>query len=194
MKIGICGTQSTGKSTLAKHLVNSVKEFKDFNLFTERSAYLSSLGIPLNNQSTYGGQLVFLAERASELMCENMIADRTILDVIAFTKKSKQISSEYLAKVFEDAAMPLLTKYDIIFYAPLNDAIKMEYNNVRETDEKFRLEIDTQIRDICFRNEVSLKIPFVKLVSSSLEERTQEVLNALKKYNLLEEEKNDSNS
>jgi hypothetical protein len=47
------------------------------------------LGIPLNTDSTLKGQCVFLAERASELMQENIITDRTIIDVMAFTTSSK---------------------------------------------------------------------------------------------------------
>ena len=67
---------SVGKTTL----VNSLKklpEFKGYEFKTERSKYLMSLGIPLNTDSTIKGQTVFLAERASELMLENIITDRT---------------------------------------------------------------------------------------------------------------------
>jgi hypothetical protein len=37
-------------------------------LATERSKYLRDLGIPLNTDSTLKGQIIFLAERASELL------------------------------------------------------------------------------------------------------------------------------
>ena len=60
MKIGLCGTMSVGKTTL----VNALKKesiFKDYKFATERSKYLSSLGIPLNTDSTFKGQLVFAA-------------------------------------------------------------------------------------------------------------------------------------
>lgn len=183
LKIGICGTQSVGKTLLVKAL-GELPEFKDYTTFVERSAYLSSLGIPLNNKSTYEGQLIFLAERASELLCEGMIADRTIIDVIAFTKKSKKIDSAYLGKIFETAAMPLLNRYDIIFYIPIRKEIEVENNGVREVDLKFREEIDTEIRNIIFENEVSFKIPFVKIEKLSIEDRIEEVLNALKNKNL----------
>ena len=52
MKIGFCGTMSVGKTTLVNALKKD-KVFKDYKFATERSKYLSSLGIPLNTDSTY---------------------------------------------------------------------------------------------------------------------------------------------
>ncbi len=44
------------------------------NLF---GGFITDLGIPLNTDSTLKGQTIFLAERCSELMRENVITDRT---------------------------------------------------------------------------------------------------------------------
>ena len=91
MKIGFCGTMSVGKTTLVNAL-KELPEFQNYTFRTERSKYLMELGIPLNTDSTIKGQIVFLAERASELMCENIITDRTVIDVVAFTKAAKSIN------------------------------------------------------------------------------------------------------
>ena len=90
MKIGLCGTMSVGKTTLVKAL-KKLPEFKKYNFATERSKYLNDLGIPLNTDSTLKGQTVFLAERCAELMNKNVITDRTIIDVMAFTMNAKSI-------------------------------------------------------------------------------------------------------
>ncbi len=71
MKIGLVGTMSVGKTTLAKAL-GELDQFKDYSVQTERSKYLRDLGIPLNTDSTLKGQFVFLAERASELFHNNL--------------------------------------------------------------------------------------------------------------------------
>ena len=84
MKIGLCGTMSVGKTTLVNEL-KKLNQFKGYEFATERSEYLRDLGIPLNTDSTLNGQTIFLAERVAELMKENVITDRTVLDVIAFT-------------------------------------------------------------------------------------------------------------
>jgi GTPase SAR1 family protein len=91
MKIGLCGTMSVGKTTLVNAL-KELPEFKDYTFRTERSKYLMEQGIPLNTDSTLKGQTVFLAERAMELIQENIITDRTVIDVMAFAIASKTIN------------------------------------------------------------------------------------------------------
>lgn len=142
MKIGLCGTMSVGKTTL----VNALKEteqFKDYTFRTERSKYLMEQGIPLNTDSTLKGQTVFLAERAIELMQENIITDRTVLDVMAFTSNAKSINHQD-KEAFETYAKELLGDYDYIFYiSPYG--IPIEDNGVRETNEHYRDLIDFTI-------------------------------------------------
>ena len=75
MKIGLCGTMSVGKTTLVNAL-KSLPELEGYKFRTERSKYLMEMGIPLNTDSTVKGQTVFLAERASELMQDNIIKNR----------------------------------------------------------------------------------------------------------------------
>ena len=142
MKIGLCGTMSVGKTTLVNEL-KKLGQFKDYEFATERSEYLMNLGIPLNTDSTLNGQTVFLAERVAELMKENVITDRTILDVIAFTNLAKSIDfkdKEY----FEDYARVFVGQYDYIFYIS-PEGTAMEDNGVRETDLEYRDLIDQAI-------------------------------------------------
>ena len=108
---------SVGKTTLVNAL-KQLDQFKDYNFATERSEYLMNLGIPLNTDSTLKGQTVFLAERCAELMRDNIITDRTILDVIAFTNSAKSI--DYKDKeIFEQYAVEFLREYyrDIIDFS-----------------------------------------------------------------------------
>ena len=143
MKIGFCGTMSVGKTTLVNALKNE-QEFKDYKFATERSKYLSSLGIPLNTDSTFKGQIVFAAERSAELMQENMITDRTIIDVMAFTELSNSIDLAH--KYHLNATFyHLIREYDIIFYVSPK-GVKIEDNGIRETDAKYRKSIDEEIK------------------------------------------------
>ena len=142
MKIGFCGTMSVGKTTLVKAL-QELPEFKDYNFRTERSKYLMEQGIPLNTDSTLKGQLVFLAERSMELMQENIITDRTIIDVIAFAKASNSMTHTEKYD-FESLACLLIKEYDYIFYIS-PEGVEMEDNGVRETDLEYRKLIDSII-------------------------------------------------
>ena len=143
MKIGFCGTMSVGKTTLVNALAN-LPEFKDYKFRTERSKHLMEMGIPLNTDSTLKGQTVFLAERASELMQDNIITDRTIIDVMAFANCSK--SMNYLeATDFCLFASNMLDEYDFIFYVS-PEGVEIENNGVRETDAEYRKLIDEEIQ------------------------------------------------
>ena len=145
MKIGLCGTMSVGKTTL----VNALKKeniFKDYKFATERSKYLNSLGIPLNTDSTFKGQLVFAAERSAELMQEKMITDRTIIDVMAFCALSEAMNIEEKNSL-KNTLSYLIKEYSVIFY--INDlSVPIEDNGIRETDEKYRVYIDDKIKEI----------------------------------------------
>jgi deoxyadenosine/deoxycytidine kinase len=145
MKIGLCGTMSVGKTTLVKAL-KKLPQFKDYKFATERSKYLNSLGIPLNTDSTFKGQLVFAAERSAELMQEKMITDRTIIDVMAFCALSEAMNVEEKNSL-KNTLKYLIKEYDVIFY--IDDlSIPIEDNGVRETNKDYRISIDNKIKEI----------------------------------------------
>jgi len=171
MRIGLCGTMSVGKTTLVNAL-KQLDQFKDYNFATERSEYLMNLGIPLNTDSTLKGQTVFLAERCAELMRDNIITDRTILDVIAFTNSAKSI--DYKDKeIFEQYAVEFLREYDYIFYIS-PEGIDIEDNGVRETDEYYRDIIDFSITTLIKR--YGHRINNVEVIKGSTEERIEQIL------------------
>jgi len=174
MKIGLCGTISVGKTTLVRAL-SQVPEFKDYIIRVERSKYLKDLGIPLNTDSTLKGQIVFLAERATELFNKNIITDRTIIDVMAFTQSAKSINPMEKDD-FYNLSSHLISEYDHIFYISPK-GIKIEDNNVRETDPKYRDLIDQKIQFILRQYSHRIKnLHFIE--GGSIEERVQKVIKA----------------
>ena len=171
MKIGLCGTMSVGKTTLVNKL-KELKQFKNYEFAIERSKYLMDLGIPLNTDSTLKGQTVFLAERVAELMKENIITDRTIIDVIAFTNLAKSIDfkdKEY----FEDYACLFVGEYDYIFYISPEGTI-MEDNGVRETDLEYRENIDEAIRNAL--NKFGHRCDNVHILKGTTNDRIEQML------------------
>ena len=170
MKIGLCGTMSVGKTTLVNAL-KELPEFKDYTFRTERSKYLMEQGIPLNTDSTLKGQCVFLAERAMELMQENIITDRTIIDVMAFARVSK--SMDHSEKYdFEQVATLLIKEYDYIFYVS-PEGVDMEDNGVRETDQEYRQLIDFTITN--FIKSKKLLIKNYGILEGPTEERIKQL-------------------
>ena len=165
---------SVGKTTLVKAL-KELPEFKDYTFRTERSKYLMEMGIPLNTDSTLKGQLVFAAERATELMQENIITDRTVIDVMAFAELSTSMDSAH--KHYLSATLYYLIKeYDILFYVS-PEGVEIEDNGVRETDAEYRMAIDNKIKSIIqmFRGNTIT-------VRGTTEERIKQVKNAVAQY------------
>ena len=143
MRIGLAGTMSVGKTTLVKALAE-LPQFKDYFIATERSKYLRDLGIPLNTDSTLRGQFVFLAERASELLRDDVLTDRTIWDVCAFTLGATSID-DFSKRDFVQSAMNLRNYYDLVIYvSPIG--VEIEDNGVRTTDLDYRNKIDNVIK------------------------------------------------
>ena len=174
MKIGFCGTMSVGKTTLV-NVLKELPDFKDYTFRTERSKYLMEMGIPLNTDSTYKGQLVFAAERAAELMQENIITDRTIVDVMAFSNLSTSMK-EHEKFHLNSALFHLIEEYDILFYVS-PEGVEIEDNGVRETDANYRRAIDKEIKLIIQMHRSSA--PTIK---GTIEERIKQVKNTLAQY------------
>ena len=170
MKIGLCGTMSVGKTTLVNAL-KELPEFKDYMFRTERSKELMAQGIPLNTDSTLKGQCVFLAERASELMCENIITDRTVIDVMAFANCSTSMDI-YDKEDFETLVSQLIREYDYIFYVSPK-GVEIEDNGIRETDAQYRKNIDFMIGGLL--NRYSHKIKQLNTLSGNTEDRIKSI-------------------
>ena len=174
MKIGLCGTMSVGKTTLVNAL-KELPEFKDYMFRTERSKELMAQGIPLNTDSTLKGQTVFLAERTGELMVENVITDRTVIDVMAFALASKSINSPD-KDLFEDYAKRFIKEYDYIFYvSPVG--VEIEDNGIRETNVDYRDLIDYTISKIL--DEQKHRIKNLNTLSGSTEKRIEQMLEVI---------------
>jgi len=172
MKIGLTGTVSVGKTTLVKALAE-LPEFKDYHVTTERSKYLRDLGIPLNTDSSVRGQFVFMAERAQELMHENLLTDRTIWDVCAFTLSAKSIKQTG-KRLLVEAATTLMPYYDIVFYIS-PEGVDIEENGVRTTDAIYRDKIDFGIKALLKEYSPNKLIE----IKGATEERITEILKYL---------------
>lgn len=170
MKIGFCGTMSCGKSTLV-HELSKLPEFKDYQFITEKSKELMGMGIKLNTDSTLLGQHQFMCYRLRELMQENVLTDRSIIDVMAFTLNAQSIKIEDKIE-FEKYYSRFINEYDWIFYvSPMG--VNIENNGIRTTDPLYRTQIDETIKDLCI--EYQDKIKHFGIIHGSVEQRIEQV-------------------
>jgi hypothetical protein len=116
--------------------------------------------------------MIFLAERASELIQPRIITDRTVIDVMAFTNLAESIP-HYVGNQFELLASNLIREYDYIFYISPKD-IPLEDNGVRTTDIEYRNKVDKEIRGI-----LTKRAPQHIELSGTTEERIQKIKQTL---------------
>jgi len=171
-KFCFTGTVSVGKSTLVTEL-SKLDQFKDYHIATERSKYLRDLGVSLNTDSTVKGQLLFIAERASELFYENLLADRSPWCVSAFTLSAQSIDFEDRKQLVK-TAMLLKDEYDVVFYVS-PEGVPIENNSVRTTDPIYRDKIDYTIQELLKEYHPKRLI----YLSGSIEQRIEAVKSAI---------------
>ena len=108
-------------------------------------------------------------------MCENVITDRTVVDVMAFAKASK--SMNYVDKEeFINYAKRFIREYDYIFYvSPVG--VEIEDNGIRETNVDYRDLIDFTISNLIDANKHRFKN--LNTLSGSTEERIKQMLEVI---------------
>jgi len=153
-RIGLCGTMSIGKSTLVKEL-SKLPQFENYHIATEKSIEIKNKGIKLNTDSTLMGQIIFAGYRIEELLHKNLLTDRSIIDVMAFTNSAKSISL-LRKEEFEIYFSQFISEYDYIFYIS-PEGIPIENNSIRETDPKYRNLIDLLIKNLIIKYNHKIK-------------------------------------
>lgn len=156
IKIGICGTHGSGKTTAIFNLASYLKQYHfDVDIISEvarRCPY------QINENADIRTQLyIFSKMLENEIMpnSEILICDRTLLDVYVYTSRvNKKIADSLLPFILE-----YIKTYDLIFYLSPKD---YDINDgLRSTNIEFRKEINKifeQIRKIPAINNKLIKI------------------------------------
>lgn len=179
MRIGICGAQGVGKTTLLNALAED-KAFSEYSICSEVTRWVKSLGYNINEA---GGditqQLIMMKHIENVMMNEKMITDRTILDGLVYTdwlyENTDNVSYEsyqYALDVYEK----MMHYYDVIFY--IEPEFDIEDDGVRSVDVSFR----DGIRDLFkeYTEEAFLDGVDVVRISGSVEQRLNQIKETIK--------------
>lgn len=150
MRIVFTGAHSTGKTTLLKELNLVQKGFTEMpNL---RRHLKDIIKLSINSDVSYGMQYANAIWHLYNISVnENVISDRSIIDVIAYTQASTSISSKQ-KREFTKEFLQHINLEDVIFYTPIEFDIVQD--GARSTDNKYRELIDRNIKTILLKNKI----------------------------------------
>jgi len=128
MRIGFVGSHGSGKTSLAKHLMESYAEFKNF-VYVPSSARRLERFVPINKEATPSSQLYITASRIAdeeELSGSgrsSILSDRTPLDSLAYTHYQNEKvwagKEKALMHTSELLVRRAMRDYDEIVYFPV---------------------------------------------------------------------------
>jgi GTPase SAR1 family protein len=174
VKLGICGAQSVGKTTLLNAL-RSEKCFKEYAIRNEVTRTVREYGLAINeNGSDITQKLIMKEHIYNQVMFDNMITDRTSLDGIVYTcwlftqgRVTQECYNECVA-IF----LKTISKYDYVFY--IKPEFPIEDDGVRSSSQEWQDEI-VKLFDK-FIDDYKLN---VINVSGSVRERVNIILNTI---------------
>lgn len=156
MKIAICGCQASGKTFLIQEFLSKWPMYK-----TPEKTYrdiIKSRDIKINKEGDEVSQKVILNALIDEVQQSKgdfLIFDRCVVDNIAYTlwlNAHDKVSDKFVMDS-KFLALQTLKLFDIIFYIPLREEIKIEKKDNRDTDPQFREEIDNIFRALVLSYE-----------------------------------------
>jgi nicotinamide riboside kinase len=144
VKIGLCGTHSSGKTTLLNMLK---EEFKTVNLVSEAAR---KCPFPINEKTGFKSQeWIFREQVRQELnapLNEITISDRTVYDQLAYIMYAYELGNitheEY--EVLQRYISAWGWTYDYIIYLPIE--FPLVEDGIRSTSEDYRRIIDDKIQ------------------------------------------------
>ncbi len=183
MRIAFTGAHSTGKTTL----INILKQNPDFVDYTfihspTRSIQVNGNQINEKGDDTTQNLIMFQHVMNSNTSAKKVVFDRCSLDGFVYTSylyANGKVSKETL-KISECICLNTISKYDCIFYLPID--IELNNDGVRSQDPDFQLKIGKLFEEY----RATYKIPVIPIVGT-VEERIEKIYNAIVQFTVFKE-------
>ena len=169
MRIGICGTHCSGKSTVIKDFMEKWDMYETSEV-TYRDI-LEEKNLSCNQDTTTETQTIIMNHLCDQVMGttadDNIICDRTPYDALVYSlwahaKGIDGFDEEYIQTQIM-LAREASSFYDIIFHIPIvkDHDVKIVPDSLRDTDPHFRVEVDNIFSSI-FKTYFEQTGPFFK--------------------------------
>ena len=154
-RIAIVGSFSTGKTTLAEAVAEPLK----LSLLPEAAREVAALGFKLDKDATPETEtLIFLKHLYNEMAHANFVADRSLLDVMAYAgwvldHQERRKETALFDECRKIAEYQLRSQYTHVFYLPIEFPIVLD--GLRPDDPDFQKDIDERILKLLEVNDVA---------------------------------------
>jgi nicotinamide riboside kinase len=177
MRIAFTGAQSTGKTTLLEAIKQNEEFRYKYEFIDEITRRMIKKGLKINEAGGNTTQLLIMNEHIKNLLYEDVIMDRCMLDGLVYTDwlywegKVKTWVYEYAKNVFDH----YINRYDLIFY--LKPEFDIVDDGVRSVDIKFRNEIVERFE----RYIKHVQVPVI-ILSGTVEQRLEQFYNTINNH------------
>jgi nicotinamide riboside kinase len=177
MRIAFTGAQSTGKTTLLEAIKQNEEFRYKYEFIDEITRRMIKKGLKINEAGGNTTQLLIMNEHIKNLLYEDVIMDRCMLDGLVYTDwlcwegKVKTWVYEYAKNVFDH----YINRYDLIFY--LKPEFDIVDDGVRSVDIKFRNEIVERFE----RYVKHIQVPVI-ILSGTVEQRLEQFYNTINNH------------
>ena len=177
MRIAFTGAQSTGKTTLLEAIKQNEEFRYKYEFIDEITRRMVKKGLKINEAGGNTTQLLIMNEHIKNLLYEDVIMDRCMLDGLVYTDwlhwegKVKTWVYEYTKNVFDH----YINRYDLIFY--LKPEFDIVDDGVRSVDIKFRNEIVERFE----RYVKHVQVPVI-ILSGTVEQRLEQFYNTINNH------------
>ncbi len=185
MKIGFCGAQGTGKTSVAQE----IGKLEDWFFVPSAVSDVAKAGFYINQEAGPLDQLVVTTARiAQEFLYDqreypNIVLDRTVLDSLAYTgyqlEKHWKFMSPTQVELYWKTSFHLVRKqmqeYDKIFYFPIYWAPEPREDGLRVVSEKYQKDVDTYIAYLLD----AMSVPHYTMLGGTVEDRANFVMDML---------------
>jgi len=177
MRIAFTGAQSTGKTTLLEAIKQNEEFRYKYEFIDEITRRMVKKGLKINEAGGNTTQLLIMNEHIKNLLYEDVIMDRCMLDGLVYTDwlhwegKVKTWVYEYAKNVFDH----YINRYDLIFY--LKPEFDIVDDGVRSVDIKFRNEIVERFE----RYVKHVQVPVI-ILSGTVEQRLEQFYNTINNH------------
>jgi len=154
-RIAIVGSFSTGKTTLAEGLAEPL----GLPLLPEAAREVAALGFKLDKDATPEVEtLIFLKHLYNEMIHADFIADRSLIDVMAYAgwvldHQDRRKETALFDECRKIAEYRLRSQYTHVFYLPIEFPIVLD--DLRPDDPEFQKDIDHRIVQLLETNDVA---------------------------------------